>query len=130
MLFRSVEYGEHEDYVFLGRELTRNRDYSEATAEQIDQEVRRLIDDAYQLAKRTLMTNRDKLETIAKALLEYETLDGSQIKEIIDHGRLINPPPPIGGSPAKQPAPDKPPKQVVAPDVAPPLPGALGGAPA
>jgi cell division protease FtsH len=125
-----VEYGEHEDYVFLGRELTRNRDYSEATAEQIDQEVRRLIDDAYQLAKRTLLSNRDTLETIAKALLEYETLDGSQIKEIIDHGRLINPPPPIGGSPLENPAPDKPPKQVVAPDVAPPLPGALGGAPA
>src|SRR4029453_11096801 len=89
-----VEYGEHEDYVFLGRDISRARDYSEATAEQIDQEVRKLIDDAYQLAKHTLITNRDKLETIAKALLEYETLDGSQIKEIIDHGRLINPPPP------------------------------------
>src|SRR6516162_6855369 len=125
-----VEYGEHEDYVFLGRDISRARDYSEATAEQIDQEVRRLIDDAYQLAKHTLISNRDKLETIAKALLEYETLDGSQIKEIVEHGRLINPPPPIGGSPAKKPAPDKPPKQVVAPDVAPPLPGALGGAPA
>jgi len=125
-----VEYGEHEDYVFLGRDISRARDYSEATAEQIDQEVRRLIDDAYQLAKHTLISNRDKLETIAKALLEYETLDGSQIKQIIDHGRLINPPPPIGGSPVTKPTLDKPPKQVVAPDVAPPLPGALGGAPA
>ena len=124
-----VEYGEHEDYVFLGRDISRARDYSEATAEQIDQEVRRLIDDAYQLAKHTLISNRDKLETIAKALLEYETLDGSQIKEIIDHGRLINPPPGIGPTPIKK-LPDKPPKQVVAPDVAPPLPGALGGAPA
>jgi cell division protease FtsH len=57
-------------------------------------------------------------------------LDGSQIKEIIDHGRLINPPPGIGGPPSEKPAPEKPPKQVVAPDVAPPLPGALGGAPA
>src|SRR6516162_5189430 len=125
-----VEYGEHEDYVFLGRDISRARDYSEATAEQIDQEVRRLIDDAYQLARTTLTANRDKLEAIAKALLEFETLDGSQLKEIVEHGRLINPPPPIGGSPAKKPAPDKPPKQVVAPDVAPPLPGALGGAPA
>ena len=124
-----VEYGEHEDYVFLGRDISRARDYSEATAEQIDQEVRRLIDDAYQLAKHTLVTNRDTLETIAKALLEYETLDGSQIKEIIDHGRLINPPPGISSTPTKK-LPDKPPKQVVAPDVAPPLPGALGGAPA
>jgi cell division protease FtsH len=124
-----VEYGEHEDYVFLGRDISRARDYSEATAEQIDQEVRKLIDDAYHLAKNTLIANRDKLETIAKALLEYETLDGSQIKEIIEHGRLINPPPGIGSTPTKK-LPDKPPKQVVAPDVAPPLPGALGGAPA
>ncbi len=49
-----VEYGEHEDYVFLGRDISRARDYSEATAEQIDQEVRKLLDDAYQLAKDTL----------------------------------------------------------------------------
>src|SRR6187401_1544953 len=125
-----VEYGEHEDHVFLGRDISRARDYSEATAEQIDREVRKLIDDAYQLAKHTLITNREKLEIIAKALLEYETLDGAQIRDIIEHGRLINPPPGIGGPPSKKPAPEKPPKQVVAPDVAPPLPGALGGAPA
>ena len=126
-----VEYGEHEDYVFLGRDISRARDYSEATAEQIDGEVRKLIDDAYQNAKKVLTAHRDKLEVIAKALLEYETLDGVQIKEIIEHGRLINPPPgvpPVSGP--KLPA-EKPPKQVViAPDVAPPLPGALGGAPA
>jgi cell division protease FtsH len=125
-----VEYGEHEDYVFLGRDISRARDYSEATAEQIDGEVRKLLDDAYQTAKETLIAHRDKLEVIAKALLEFETLDGQQIKEIIEHGRLINPPsaPPPPGS--KMP-PEKPPKQVVvAPDVSPPLPGALGGAPA
>jgi cell division protease FtsH len=125
-----VEYGEHEDYVFLGRDISRARDYSEATAEQIDQEVRKLIDGAYQKAKETLIAHRDKLEIIAKGLLEYETLDGSQIKEIVEHGRLINPPPGVTPTPPNQPAPEKPPKQVVAPDVAPPLPGALGGAPA
>ena len=126
-----VEYGEHEDYVFLGRDISRARDYSEATAEQIDQEVRKLLDDAYQLAKTTLIANRDKLEVIAKALLEYETLDGSQIKEIVDHGRLINPPPGASPPPGKKMPAEKPPKQVVAaPDVTPPLPGALGGAPA
>ncbi|MEY2493665.1 MAG: cell division protease FtsH [Verrucomicrobiota bacterium] len=126
-----VEYGEHEDYVFLGRDISRARDYSEATAEQIDGEVRKLIDDAYQTAKTVLTQHRDKLEAIAKALLEYETLDGIQIKEIMEHGRLINPPP--GAPPPTGPkmAPEKPPKQVVvAPDVGPPLPGALGGAPA
>ena len=88
-----VEYGEHEDYVFLGRDISRARDYSEATAEEIDREVRKLIDDAYQTAKQVLTAHRDKLEAIAKALLEYETLDGSQIKEIIEHGRMLNPPP-------------------------------------
>jgi cell division protease FtsH len=126
-----VEYGDHEDYVFLGRDISRARDYSEATAEQIDQEVRKLLDDAYQLAKTTLTANRDKLEVIAKALLEYETLDGSQIKEIVEHGRLINPPPSVSPPPGKKMPAEKPPKQVVAaPDVPPSLPGALGGAPA
>ena len=70
----------------------RARDYSEVTAAQIDQEVRKLLDDAYQLARTTLMADRDKLEGIAKALQ-----DGSQIEEIVEHGRLINPPP--GGAP-------------------------------
>src|SRR5438309_3818378 len=69
-----VEYGEHEDYVFLGRDISRARDYSEATAEQIDHEVRRLLDEAYQKAKQTLVEHRDILDVIAKALLEYETL--------------------------------------------------------
>jgi len=68
------------------------RDSSEATAEQIDREVRKLLDDAYQLA-RSVLADRDKFEVIAKRLLEYETLSGSQIKEIVEHGRLINPPP-------------------------------------
>jgi ATP-dependent Zn proteases len=125
-----VEYGEHEDYVFLGRDISRARDYSEATAEQIDGEVRKLIDNAYQTAMKVLTEHRDHLETIAKALLEYETLDGVQIKEIMEHGRLINPPPSVPPPTQKMP-PEKPPKQVVvAPDVTPPLPGALGGAPA
>ncbi|MEO5721866.1 MAG: ATP-dependent zinc metalloprotease FtsH [Chthoniobacterales bacterium] len=125
-----VEYGEHEDYVFLGRDISRARDYSEATAEEIDREVRKLIDDAYARAKKTLIENRDKLETIAKALLEFETLDGAQIRDIIQHGSMTNPPksPPSGGEKMKA---EKPPKQVVvAPDVNPPLPGGLSGAPA
>jgi len=62
----------HEDYVFLGRDISRARDYSEATAEEIDHEVRKILDEAYQTAKKTLLGNRDKLEVIAKALLEYE----------------------------------------------------------
>ena len=72
------------------------RDYSEATAQQINQEVRKLLDDAYQLARRTLMADRDKLEGIVKGLLDYETLDSSQIKGVVERGRL-NPLP--GGTP-------------------------------
>jgi cell division protease FtsH len=122
-----VEYGEHEEYVFLGRELTRNRDYSEATAEEIDREVRRLLDDAYQTAKQALVANRDKLDTIAKALLEYETLDGSQIKEIMEHGRMLSPPRAVTPQSGEKMPPEKPPRQVVVgPDVHPPLPDAPG----
>ena len=77
-----------------------------------------------------MIANRDRLDIIAKALLEYETLDGVQIREIVDHGRLINPPPSVTPTTGEKMPPEKPPKQVIAPDVAPGLPGALGGAPA
>src|SRR5438477_1738705 len=117
-----VEYGDHEDYVFLGRDISRARDYSEATAEEIDHEVRKLLDDAYTTAKKALTAHRDTLDTIAKALLEFETLDGSQLKDIVEHGRMLNPPPgitPRGGDKMEA---EKPPKQVVvAPDVTQPL---------
>jgi cell division protease FtsH len=87
-----VEYGEHEDYVFLGRDISRQRDYSEATAQEIDREVRKLCDDAYARATKILTDNRDKLECIAKALLEFETLDGQQIRDILKFGKMMNPP--------------------------------------
>jgi cell division protease FtsH len=125
-----VEYGEHEDYVFLGRDISRARDYSEATAEQIDGEVRKLIDDAYKTAMNTLTAHRQTLEVIAKALLEFETLDGAQIKEIMEHGRLLNPPPGPTPPASGQKMADKPPKQVVVAPEVPPLPGGLSGAPA
>ncbi len=99
-----VEYGEHEDYVFLGRDLSRARDYSEATAQEIDREVRKLCDDAYQRAMTLLIQHREKLESIARALLEYETLDGEQIRDIIKFGSMKNPP--VGPSrPRKEPPP-------------------------
>ncbi len=90
-----VEYGEHDDFVFLGRDISRSRAYSEATAQEIDREVKRLCDDSYQRAMKALTHRKDVLIAIAKALLEYETLDGSQVREIINYGKLINPPPPI-----------------------------------
>jgi cell division protease FtsH len=87
-----VEYGEHEDYVFLGRDINKSRDYSEATAQEIDREVRRLVDEGYARARQLIETHRDAVEKIAKALLEFETLEGSQIHEIVDHGEMRNPP--------------------------------------
>lgn len=87
-----VEYGEHEDHVFLARDMGRARDYSEATAQEIDREVRRIVDDAYNRAKTLILQHRDKVELIAKALLEYETLDGAHVKEIVETGTMKNPP--------------------------------------
>ena len=102
-----VEYGQHEDYVFLGRDLGQAREYSEATAQEIDAEVRKLSDEAYARAMKLITDNRDKLEVIARALLEYETLDGGQIREILEHGRMLNPPPPptISKPPRNEPPP-------------------------
>ncbi|MFO1439289.1 MAG: ATP-dependent zinc metalloprotease FtsH [Verrucomicrobiaceae bacterium] len=87
-----VGYGSHEDQVFLGRDINRSRDYSEATAQEIDREVRRLVDDGYERAKQLIMAHRDKIELIAQALLEYETLDGDQVKDIVNLGFMQNPP--------------------------------------
>ncbi len=85
-----VEYGSHEDYPMS--QLGRGRDYSEATAQEIDREVRQLCDGAYARAKELLIKHRDKLEAISKALLEFETLDGAQIRDILEFGSMKNPP--------------------------------------
>lgn len=87
-----ISFSESNDYVFLGREMGRNREYSESTAQQIDAEVKRIIDEAYRRAKEILEANRTNVEKIAKALLEYETLDASHVKEIIEFGEIRNPP--------------------------------------
>ena len=118
-----VEYGEHEEYVFLGRDISKNRDYSEATAQEIDREVRKLSDDAYARAKDLLTSHRSQLEGIAKALLEYETLDGPQIREIMQHGHMENPPPTATEKKAAA-APPPLPKATPAPEFPPGLTGA------
>ena len=87
-----VEYGESREEVFLARDISKAKNYSEETARKIDSEIKRIIDRAYADAKRILTESRDKLELIAEALLEYETLDGAQICDIIEHGEMKNPP--------------------------------------
>ena len=94
-----VQYGEDNDYVFLGKEMAKSKDYSENTAQEIDQEVRRLIDEGFQRASQIINENRDKLEVIANSLLEYETLDGAQVAEIVETGSFTPPTPPEDSSP-------------------------------
>ena len=88
-----VQYGEDREYVFLGREMIRSKDYSETTAQEIDNEVKRIIDEACARAKNLIETHRDKLELVANALLEFETLDGQQVVDIVTTGQFTPPPP-------------------------------------
>ncbi len=89
-----VQYGNDNDHLFLGRDMVQRKDYSEFTAQEIDTEVKRIINEAYERAKDLIITNRDKLEIIANALLEYESLDGEQVKSIVRTGLFTPPPPP------------------------------------
>src|SRR5882757_1369661 len=110
-----VQYGDHDEYVFLGREMGRSKVYSEDTAREIDAEIKRIIDEQYKIAKDLIMGNVDKLEIIAKSLLEVETLEGSQVEEIVRTGKFTPPPPPPQvdpphGAPAGTPLPETPAK--------------------
>ena len=113
-----ISFSEGSDFVFLARDVSRSREYSESTAQLIDVEVKRIIDEAYARATEVLETHREKVRIIAKALLEFETLDAGHIREIIEFGELRNPPkievappplpPPPSDSAAEPPAPIKP----------------------
>ena len=91
-------YGENEGEVFLGRSVTTHKAVSEATMQQVDAEIRRIIDEQYGLAKRLLDENRDKVEAMTQALLEWETIDADQINDIMA-GNTPRPPQPPGSSP-------------------------------
>jgi cell division protease FtsH len=125
-----VQYGDDDEYIFLGREMARAKVYSESTAQEIDAEVKRIIDESYKRAKEIITSKLDKLELIAKSLLEYETLDGVQVEEIVRTGTFTPPAPtpqvePPQGAPAGTPLPELPGKP------APPkLPGLGSPAPA
>jgi cell division protease FtsH len=79
-----ITFGKKEEQIFLGREIAQHRDFSEATAIKIDQEVRRFVDRGYKSATDILASNRETLKRIAEALLEREVLDASEIKMLID----------------------------------------------
>jgi cell division protease FtsH len=121
-----VQYGDDDEFIFLGREMARTKIYSEHTAQEIDQEIKRITDEAYKVAREIIYTNRDKLEMIARTLLEYETLEGPQVEEIIRTGKFTPPTPtphvdPPHGAQAGTPLPEVPAKPSP-----PKLPGGLG----
>ena len=91
-------YGENEGEVFLGRSVTQHKNVSEATMQKVDAEIRRLIDEQYALARRLLEENRDKVEAMTKALLEWETIDAEQIDDIMA-GKAPRPPKPSQATP-------------------------------
>lgn len=106
-----VLYDEEGETVFLGREISRPRTHSEKTQQQIDAEIKALIDGAYQRAKQLIQEHRDALIKIAEALLEFETLDGDQVNDIVKLGYMRRPPaprPPSAAQPGAQPAETKP----------------------
>jgi cell division protease FtsH len=125
-----VLYGESQEYVFLGRDMMRSKEYSEETAQRIDAEVKRIIDEGYRTAQDIIIGQRDKVEAVAKALLEYETLEGGQVEEIVRTGSFTPPPvnpgqiEPPSGAQAVTPLPE------VAKPVPPKLPGFGNPAPA
>jgi cell division protease FtsH len=98
-------YGENEGEVFLGRSVTTHQNMSEETLKAVDKEVRMIIDQQYSLARRLLEENRDKAEVMAKALLEWETIDADQIGDIMA-GRPPRPPKPVAVKPVTPPPSD------------------------
>lgn len=83
-------FGSREELLFLGREVSRNQEYSEATAQKIDVEVNRMLRQAYNNAIDLLRTHRDKLDLVASMLIERETLDGEDVVDLIKHGRILS----------------------------------------
>ncbi|MEE9547949.1 MAG: ATP-dependent zinc metalloprotease FtsH [Nitrosomonadaceae bacterium] len=94
----TMVYGENEGEIFLGRSVTTHKNMSEATMQNVDIEIRRIIDQQYALARKLIEENSDKIEVMAKALLEWETIDSDQIGDIME-GRTPRPPKPTQTTP-------------------------------
>jgi cell division protease FtsH len=111
-------YGEEEGEVFLGRSVTTHKSVSEATMQQVDAEIRRIVDEQYARARKIIEDNRDKIEAMTKALLEWETIDAEQISDIMEGLPPRSPKPsstppaaPGGGDKPSAPAPTTQPAQ-------------------
>lgn len=119
----TMVYGENEGEVFLGRSVTTHKNVSEATMQKVDEEIRRIIDQQYALARGLIEANRDKVEAMAKALLEFETLDSDQLDDIMA-GKPPRPPKIIQSSKDAQPPQDAAPTASGTPSAPQPAPGA------
>ena len=100
-------YGENEGEVFLGRSVTTHKNLSEATMQKVDAELRRIIDQQYRVARNIIEEHRTKVEKMAKTLLDWETMDADQLKDIME-GREPRPPKPVAPTntvPPKEPPP-------------------------
>jgi cell division protease FtsH len=99
-----LSFGKREEQIFLGREIAQHRDYSEATAIRIDEQVKKLAETAYNRARVLIEEKADALERIALALLEREVLDGAEVRQLIEGIKPLpaftkpTPPPPSDGS--------------------------------
>jgi cell division protease FtsH len=113
-------YGENEGEVFLGRSVTTHKNMSEATMQKVDAELRRIIDQQYLVARKIIEDNRARVEKMAKTLLEWETMDADQLKDIME-GREPRPPKPVAAATSVPPK-DTPPPSPAA--TAAPAPGA------
>jgi cell division protease FtsH len=103
-----LAYGKKDEAIFLGREITQHRDYSEDTAIQIDKEVKRIVNGGYERAKAILSANKETLERIALALLEREVIDANEVKLLMEGKPLPEkirtpPTPPPQASPSTDP---------------------------
>ncbi|MBI3593050.1 MAG: ATP-dependent metallopeptidase FtsH/Yme1/Tma family protein [Nitrospirae bacterium] len=85
-----LTFGKKDEQIFLGREIAKHKDYSEKTAEDIDDEIRGIVTDAYERAKKLLEDNFNLLEALAHALLEKETVDGQAIDKVIEDARAVS----------------------------------------
>jgi cell division protease FtsH len=102
-LMGPMVYGENEGEVFLGRSITRTVNMSEETMRKVDSEIRKIIDQQYAVARKLLDDNRDKVEAMAAALLELETIDADQIDDLMS-GRPPRPPKPTQSASGSAPA--------------------------
>ncbi|MSU70469.1 MAG: ATP-dependent zinc metalloprotease FtsH [Opitutaceae bacterium] len=107
-----IAFGDNHDTVFLGRDITRNENVSEETARKIDVEIHRIIDEQYQRAKAIILEKRPALDKIAEALLQYETIEGRHVNEILEFGEIrspvvVPPPPKLDDKSSGKKAPEK-----------------------